>query len=372
MALKGVRVIELAGLAPGPFCGMILSDFGASVTKIDRTLNNRLDCLGQGKTTLPLNLKSPKAQTILRKLVTKSDVIIEPFRPGVMEKLGLGPDVLLKDNPALIYARLSGFGQTGPLSERAGHDINYLAVSGVLSLLGEKESKPKPPVNLLADFAGGGLLCAFGICVALLERSRSGKGQVVDHSMTEGAAYVASWLMRSRELPIWGNVRGDNMLDGGAFFYDTYETKDHKYMSVGAIEPQFFKQFVDGLGLEDISQFGDNDAAKAKVTEIFRTKTQKEWTDIFEDIDACVFPVVEWKDAKFHRQNSSRKSFVDSVGSVIPTPAPVLSRTPGKSGVLKEETNKETIESLLEEIGVSRDEIKELCSEGALNLESKL
>lgn len=262
-------------------------------------------------------------------------------------------------------------GQTGPLSERAGHDINYLAVSGVLSFLGEKESKPKPPVNLLADFAGGGLLCAFGICVALLERSRSGKGQVIDHSMTEGAAYVASWLMRSHELPIWGNVRGDNILDGGSFFYDTYETKDKKFMSVGAIEPQFFKEFINALEL-DIDQFGENDAAKVKVAEKFRTKTQREWTKIFEDIDACVFPVVDWKEAKFHRQNQSRESFVKDTKNVIPKPAPVLSRTPAKSSVLKEKAKEESLEDLLKEIGLKEDEIKNLCAEGALLLDSKL
>lgn len=262
-------------------------------------------------------------------------------------------------------------GQSGPLAARAGHDINYLAVSGVLSLLGEKEAKPKPPVNLLADFAGGGLLCAFGICVALLERSRSGKGQVIDHSMTEGAAYVASWLMRSRELPIWGNKRGGNMLDGGAFFYDTYETKDKKFMSVGAIEPQFYQKFINGMGL-DIDQFDDNDAAKVKVSEMFKTKTQMEWTEIFEDIDACVFPVVEWDEAKLHRQNRSRESFVNGTKNVVPIPAPILSRTPAKSSVLKEESSEESVEKLLEEIGLRKDEIKELCNEGALLLESKL
>lgn len=262
-------------------------------------------------------------------------------------------------------------GQTGPLSARAGHDINYLAVSGVLSFLGQKESKPTPPVNLLADFAGGGLLCAFGICAALLERSRSGKGQVIDHSMTEGAAYVASWLMRSRELPIWGSVRGDNMLDGGSFFYGTYETKDKKFMSVGAIEPQFFNEFINGLGL-DISQFGENETAKVRVAEKFKTKTQQEWTEIFEDIDACVFPVVEWEDAKFHRQNRSRESFVQDTKSCIPTPAPILSRTPAKSSVLKEQAVEESVESLLKEIGVQKDEIEELCNDGVLLLESKL
>lgn len=288
-----------------------------------------------------------------------------------MEKLGLGPDVLLKDNPRLIYARLTGFGQTGPISQRAGHDINYLAVSGVLSMLGRKETNPTPPVNLIADFAGGGLLCAFGICTALLERSRSGKGQVIDHSMTEGAAYVASWLMRSRELPIWGNERGDNMLDGGAFFYDTYETKDKKFMSVGAIEPQFFQEFANGLGL-DINQFGENDTAKVKVAEKFKTKTQQEWIDIFEDTDACVFPVVEWSDAQNHRQNRSRGSFVQDTASCIPVPAPILSRTPATSSVLKKQTVEESVESLLNEIGVGKDEINELCSEGALLLGSKL
>ncbi len=242
----------------------------------------------------------------------------------------------------------------------------------MLSLLGEKESKPKPPINLLADFAGGGLLCAFGICTALLERHRSGQGQVIDHSMTEGASYVASWLMRSRDLPIWGKERGDNVLDGGSFFYDTYETKDNKFMSVGAIEPQFYKLFIDGLGLQDVDQFDDNEAAKRKVAEKFKTKTQKEWTEIFEDTDACVFPVVEWDDAKYHRQNRSRESFVNDPKNVVPKPAPLLSRTPATSSVLKGQPNEDSVENLLKEIGVQRDEIRELCNEGVLLMESKL
>lgn len=338
-----------------------------------------MDVLQDGKQTLALNIKNPNAQQIVRKLCQKSDVLIDPYRPGVLEKLGLGPDILLKDNPRLIYARLTGFGQTGPLASRAGHDINYVAVSGILSLLGRKNQPPTPPVNILADMAGGGLLCAFGICTALLERTKSNRGQVIDSSMTEGAAYVASWLTRSQDLFVWGNERGCNVLDSNAFYYDTYKTKDGKYMSVGALEPQFFSEFIKGLGLDNVvDQSSDNDIAKEKVTNAFRTKTQEEWTKIFENIDACVFPVVDWKLASEHPQNKYRKSFVDKTltnETVVPVPAPVLQRTPAISATQKfKKWSRSDIEGLLSGIGIDKEEIHRLEKEGALSLpvQSKL
>lgn len=331
--------------------------------------DNPSDVLSTGKRTIALNLKHAKAKTVIRHLCSSSDVLIEPYRPGVMEKLGLGPAVLQADNPRLIYARLTGFGQSGPLAARAGHDINYVGMSGILSLLGRKDENPTPPVNLLADMAGGGLLCAFGICTALLERHRSGRGQIVDSSMTEGAAYVASWLTRSQHLPIWGKPRGENIIDSNAFFYDTYETKDGRYMSVGALELQFYEAFVKGIGLPDLQQYGDDNAnAKELVKQRFKTKTQAEWTQVFEDIDACVFPVLDWQTAHQHPHNIERETFLNPqiYDGVVPSPAPKLNRTPAVSSVMNK-TPAGAVEVLLD-AGYDEKTIRELADEGALIL----
>lgn len=294
-----------------------------------------------------------------------------------MEKLGLGPDVLMKDNPKLIYARLTGFGADGRgiYANRAGHDINYIATSGVLSMFGRKNEKPYAPVNFAADFAGGGLLCAFGICVALLERNRSGLGQIVDNAMVDGSAYVASWLFRSRELPVWGNPRGENALDGGAHFYETYETKDDKFMAVGALEPQFYDKLLKGLKLTDdqVPQFANFDENKKIFTETFRQKTQAEWSEIFDGIDACVTPVVEWNEANNHPHNKERNVFTSIDGVNVPNPAPKLSRTPGKTqfGVKSGLDSFETAEEILSEIGIEKREMEEMCENGVLMVERK-
>ncbi|XP_055693048.1 alpha-methylacyl-CoA racemase [Lutzomyia longipalpis] len=361
MALKGVRVLELAGLAPAPFCGMILSDFGATVTRIDKAPQNFLDTLKDGKRNIAINLKHEEGRNIVRKLCRVSDVLIEPYRPGIMEKLGLGPEILMSENPRLIYARLTGFGQNGALAQRAGHDINYLAISGILSFLGRKHEKPTPPVNLLADFAGGGLLCAFGILAALLARQNTGRGQIVDSSMVEGAAYVSSFLTRSQSLPIWGRNRGENTLDTGCFFYDTYETKDNKFMSVGCLEEQFFQTMLKTLGIEgQLTQFDDNEKGRKMLEGIFRTKTQKEWSDLFESTDSCVYPVLHWTDAPHHLHNKERNVFYNS-NAMIPNPAPKLSETPAVSSVAKKEKDQwENIQEILSEIDYNAEKIKEL------------
>lgn len=249
-----------------------------------------------------------------------------------MESLGLGPKTLLSENPKLIYARLSGFGQNGSLSRRAGHDINYVALSGLLSLLGRSDEKPFAPINTLADFAGGGLTCAFGIVMALFERTQSGKGQVVDCSMVEGAAYLGSWLYRSQKYPIWGRPRGMNFLDGGLHCYEVYETKDGKYMSVGALEPKFYYNLLTGLGLpSDIPQFTDVEENKKVFAGKFLEKTQKEWCEIFDQVDACVAPVLSLEEASKHEHNVGSKTFVRSGDGFVPGPAPKMSRTPGES-----------------------------------------
>uniref|UniRef100_A0A1B0DNP1 Uncharacterized protein n=1 Tax=Phlebotomus papatasi TaxID=29031 RepID=A0A1B0DNP1_PHLPP len=367
MALKGVKVLELAGLAPAPFCGMILSDFGATVTRIDKIPQNNLDVLKDGKRNIALNLKHEEGRNVVRDLCKRSDVLIEPYRPGIMEKLGLGPDVLMKDNPRLVYARLTGFGQNGPLAQRAGHDINYLAISGILSFLGRKDEKPTAPVNLLADFAGGGLLCAFGILAALLARQNTGRGQVVDAAMVEGAAYVGSFLTRSQSLPIWGRDRGENMLDTGSFFYDTYETKDGKFMSVGCLEPQFFDTMIQTLGLEgQLTQFDDNAKGKKILEETFRQKTQSEWSEIFEKTDSCVFPVLHWTEASAHSHNKFREVFVN-VKDVIPNPSPKLSDTPASCSVLKRTKDEwENIQEILGEINYDPQKIRKLIENGVI------
>lgn len=372
MPLKGIRVIEMGGLAPAPFCGMVLGDFGANVIRVDRVDGGSPpDCLSNGKKSLALNVKHPKGVTILRRLCKNSDVLIEPYRKGVMEKLGLGPKVLLEDNPKLIYARLTGFGQHGKYSNMAGHDINYVATSGLLSLFGRKGEKPTVPLNIVADFGGGGMLCAFGIVLALMERSKSGLGQVVDNNMVEGAAYLGSWLYRSQTEPYWGNPRGENMLDSGAPFYDTYETKDGKYMAVGALEPQFYSQFLQGLGLseEDVPQLSNFEEHKELFSKIFKEKTQKEWCEVYDGTDACVTPVLSLLEAPKHPHNEERHSFVTTADTLIPAPAaaPGLSRTPPltKATEPKPDLGQHTAEILLEN-KYTAQEIKQLEAENVI------
>ncbi|KAK6622676.1 hypothetical protein RUM43_008518 [Polyplax serrata] len=370
MPLKGIKVLELAGLAPAPFCGAILADFGASVIKIDRvSSSSEADCMTNGKKSLALNLKDNRGRDIFLRLSSKADVLIEPFRRGVMENLGLGPEVLTKLYPKLIYARLTGFGQTGPYSDMAGHDINFLSLSGVLSFLGRAEEKPVPPVNLLADFGGGGLTCALGIVLALLERSNSGKGQVIDCSMVEGAAYLSSWLFRSQNLPIWGQKRGQNVLDTGTHFYETYETADGRFVSVGALESQFYDILVQKLKLPELeSQWSDFESKKKVLAKVFKTKTRDEWCEIFDFTDACVTPVLDVTEVTEHAHNKERETFIKlGQGVVAPKPAPRLSRTTGISKAnLPAVENGEHSEEILREIGYSSFEIHEFEKEGVI------
>ncbi|XP_054714306.1 alpha-methylacyl-CoA racemase-like isoform X2 [Uloborus diversus] len=297
-----------------------------------------------------------------------ADVLLEPFRPGVMEKFEMGPTELCKKNPRLIYARLTGFGQNGPFSKMAGHDINYIAISGVLSTLGRSSDTPYHPINLLGDFAGGGLMCALGICLALLERQNSGKGQIIDANMVEGAAYVSSWLWTTRKpdfpVPLWVNSRGKNILDGGYHFYRTYKTKDDKYMAVGALEPQFYSALIKGLKLDEAeySQFSDPEICQKKFAEIFASKTQAEWCEIFNYTDACVTPVVPLENAQDHEHNSANKSFVNDGNAHFPISAPRLSRTPGQIDLKEPLVGEHTIEILQEE-GFKESEIEALLKE---------
>ncbi|XP_011505838.1 PREDICTED: alpha-methylacyl-CoA racemase [Ceratosolen solmsi marchali] len=364
MSLRGIKVIELAGLAPVPFCGMLLADFGATVIRIDKFDEPSLDCLGNGKRSIALNLKSEKGAKIFERLCDESDVILDPYRSGVMEKLKLGPESLMSRNRKLIYARLTGFGQTGPYAKMAGHDINYLSLSGLLSKFGRCDEKPTPPLNFAADFGGGGLICAFGIMLALHERHTSQKGQIIDASMVEGTAYLGSWFYKSQNISmLWDQRRGKNLLDTGRPFYDTYETKDKRYMAVGALEPKFYAAFLNKLELseDEFSQFDNFEKSRAKFEEIFKTKTQDEWCKIFDGSDACVTPVLNFDNVASHKHNSSQKSFtLGKDNLVVPNPAPRLSRTPGVSCATQTPNiipGEHTIE-ILTEHNFTPDEIK--------------
>ncbi len=370
-ALQGIRVVEMAGLAPAPYCGLILADFGADVIRVDRVGAGSMDLLARGKRSVAVNLKSPDGVATVLRLAERADVLLEPFRPGVMERLGLGPDVACGRNPRLVYARLTGFGQDGPYAAMAGHDINYIAISGALSLLGRKDEKPLPPVNLLGDFAGGGMLCALGICLALLERAHSGHGQVVDAAMVDGAAYLATFIYKFRNGGMWRDERGTNMLDTGAPFYDTYRTKDGRYVSVGAIEPQFYAALLRGLGLDAATMPDQMDqsawrATGARFAEIFAGKTRDEWCAVFDGTDACVAPVLGLGEAGDHPHNQARGLLIaDHKGKLEPAPAPRLSRTPGDGTRPLPVVGEHTC-AVLTEFGFSTDEIMRLESAGVV------
>ncbi|XP_075992512.1 alpha-methylacyl-CoA racemase isoform X2 [Anticarsia gemmatalis] len=369
MALKGIKVVEMMGLAPGPLCGTILADFGATVTVVQKMEPNPFDVMSNGKRMISVNLKSKEGVDVVKNLCASSDVLIDTFRPGVMEKLGLGPEILMKKNSRLVYARLTGYGQSGFYRNKAGHDINYVAMSGILSMLSKDKQPPQPPVNLLSDFAGGGVLCALGIILALFERTSSGKGQIVDSSMTEGAAYVGTWLFKSKKLPIWSGEPGTNAIDGGLACYTTYKTKDGKFMAVGALEPQFYTNFLKGLELseDEYPQMGDTDSCKTKFQEIFLSKTQEEWCNIFDKIDACVTPVLDMDLVDKHKYRASDESFYRNENLVIPEPAPKLSRTPGVSTGNKSSPapGQHTIE-VLKEIGYTKHSIEQLIKNGSV------
>ncbi|XP_031299646.2 alpha-methylacyl-CoA racemase [Camelus dromedarius] len=368
MALRGVSVLELAGLAPAPFCGMVLADFGAQVVRVDRP-RVRVDpsTLARGKRSLVVDLKQPRGAAVLRRLCARADVVLEPFRHGVMEKLQLGPEILQRENPKLIYARLSGFGQSGRFSRVAGHDINYLALSGVLSKIGRSGENPYAPLNLLADFAGGGLICALGIMLALFERTHSGRGQIIDASMVEGTAYLGSFLWKS--LGLWSQPRGQNLLDGGAPFYATYRTADGGFMAVGAIEPQFYELLIKGLGLKPDElphQMSTTDwpEMKKKFADVFAKKTKAEWCQIFDGTDACVTPVLTFEEVTHHGHNQDRGSFItDREQGVIPRPAPLLSNTPAIPSSKRDPFVGEHTEEVLQEFGFSEEEINQLKSD---------
>jgi len=333
--LQGIRVVEFAGIGPGPFCAMLLSDMGAEVVRIDRKGGrspHKADVGMRGRRAVAFDLKKPQAVEAALKLIAKADALIEGFRPGVMERLGLGPDVCLARNPRLVYGRMTGWGQTGPLAEAAGHDINYIALSGALHGIGHRNGKPVPPLNLVGDFGGGALYLAFGLACGLLEAKRSGKGQVVDAAMTDGAASLMAMFYGMHAMGIWRDERGVNLLDSGAHFYDTYETRDGKYVALGSIEPQFYKELLEKTGIADPAFAAQMDrdswpALKDKLAAAIKTKTRDEWDAIMLGSDVCYAPVLSLAEAPKHPHNAARKTFVEVDGVVQPAPAPRFSRT---------------------------------------------
>ena len=377
--LSGVKVIEIQGIGPGPFCGMLLADMGAEVLRIDRAQAVRggdpaqppLDTLARGRRSVGVDLKSPDGVETVLRLVEQADAFIEGFRPGVTERLGIGPDECLARNPRLVYGRMTGWGQDGPYSPTAGHDINYIALAGALDPIGRAGEKPVPPLNLVGDFGGGGLILAYGIVCALLEAKTSGKGQVIDAAMVDGAAVLTTFIYGLRAMGFWQDERGTNLLDTGAHFYDTYETADGKYVSIGSIEPQFYAELLrlTGLDKEDLpgqmdrSQWGP---MKERLEALFRTKTRDEWDAILESSpDVCYAPVLSMAEAPDHPHNKQRGTFVEVGGVVQPAPAPRLSRTPGAVSRPPAHPGQHTDEALAD-WGFAADEIAKLRETGAI------
>lgn len=336
--LNGVKVIELQGIGPGPFCGMMLADMGAEIIRIDRAGSvgraaNNNDILARGRKSIAVDLKNPAGVEVVLKLVEDADVLIEGFRPGVTERLGLGPDDCLARNEKLIYGRMTGWGQTGSMAPVAGHDINYISLSGALHAIGNKDERPVPPLNLVGDFGGGGMLLAFGIASALHERNQSGKGQVIDAAMTEGSGLLMNAIFGLMNGGSWSQSRGENFLDGGAHFYNTYETSDGKHVSIGSIEPQFYSILLEksGLGADQaLPSQHDKDnwpVMQEKLRALFKQKTRDEWDEIMLGTDICYAPILNFEEARSHPHNVERGSFVERNGIHQAAPAPRFSRT---------------------------------------------
>lgn len=377
-ALDGLRVIELAGLGPAPFCGMLLADYGADVVRVERPRVRADDDLAsvaaglnqRGRRSIVVDLKSPDGATVLGDMIAAADALIEGFRPGVMERLGLGPDECLDRNPSLVYGRVTGWGQNGPYAHAPGHDINYVALSGALEPIGEAGRGPVVPLNLLGDFAGGGMLLALGVAVALVEAARSGQGQVVDAAMVDGAALLTTLLHERRAAGEWVDRRGANVADGGAPFYSVYETADGKYVSVGAIEPQFYRSLLELTGLQaaDLPPQGDSSswpATKERLAAIFRQRTRDEWCEVLDGTDACFAPVLSPGEAPKHRHNAARETFTDVDGVLQPAPAPRFSRTPARIRHAAPRRGEHT-EQVLAQFGFSAARIEHLREAGAI------
>jgi alpha-methylacyl-CoA racemase len=340
--LSGIKIVEMAGIGPGPFCAMLLGDLGAEIVSIDRPgggdkaglpFTPQFDFFSRNKLRISLDLKSAEGCATALKLIDAADILIEGFRPGVMEKLGLGPEAVHARNPRLVYGRMTGWGQTGPLAHTAGHDINYVALSGILSTIGPKDSPPTIPLNMVGDFGGGSLYLALGVLAAYIEAAHSGKGQVVDAAIVDGVASLGTMLFALRGIGNWPGGRGENMLDGGAPFYSVYETKDGGYVAIGPLEGKFYAEFIARLGLDPARVSNRSDRKnwpelRTVLTEHFKTKTRDEWTAIMQGSDACFAPILSLEEAPQDPHNAARETFVVRHGATQPAPAPRFSRTP--------------------------------------------
>jgi alpha-methylacyl-CoA racemase len=376
--LTGVRIIELAGLGPGPFCGMMLADHGADVIRIDRmrsdpgiTGDASLDFLNRSRTAISIDLKNEHGVALVLRLCKSADGLIEGYRPGVMERLGLGPAAILAANPRLVYGRMTGWGQYGPHAHLAGHDIDYIALSGALHACGRSGEKPLPPLNLVGDFGGGGMMLAFAMLAGILHARQTGVGQVVDCAMTDGSALLMSMIYSMRASGHWLDTRGGNMLDSGAHFYDTYETAEGRFVAIGSIEPQFYRRLLELIGLADDEDFGAQfdrsrwPRLRTKLAALFRTKTRDEWCRILQDTDACFAPVLSMGEAPGHPHNVARQTFIDVQGAVQPAPAPRYSATP--AGIPKPmNKSAEGTAELLASIGYSATEVAQLRTAGVV------
>ena len=377
--LKGIKVVEFAALGPAPMGAMLLADLGAEVLRIERktSVNGRptadlfdpkIDILNRSRRVVALDMKKPEAIETALRLIEQADVLIEGFRPGVMERLGVGPDVCLARNPKLVYGRMTGWGQNGTLAHAAGHDINYLSLSGALHAIGEKGGKPVAPLNLVADCGGGAMLLAMGVLAGVISARNTGHGQVVDAAMTDGAAVLMSMMYTLKAMGQWTQERGSNLLDGGAHFYDTYQCSDGKWLSVGAIEPQFYALLLEKTGIDDPAFKAQWDrsqwpALKEKLAAVLATRTRTEWCAIFEGTDACVAPVLDMDEAPAHPHNQSRGTFIDVAGVTQPAPAPRFSGTPAGQPT---PPDPEGDAQVLTAWGFSADELAGLRAQGAL------
>ncbi len=376
--LQGVTIVELAGIGPGPFCGMMLSDMGADVIRIDRASAVRdqrpdrppPDVLARGRRSIAVDLKNADGVETVLRLIGQADGLIEGFRPGVTERLGLGPDICLERNPKLVYGRMTGWGQDGPYAQAAGHDINYIALAGALEPLGRKGQPPTPPINLIGDFGGGGMLLAFGMVCAMLEARGSGHGQVVDAAMVDGSAVLINFIWGLKAAGMWGPERGTNLLDTGAPFYDVYECADGNYVSIGSLEPQFYAELKRLADLDE-EMFGDqNNPArwpemKSQIAEVFKTKTRSEWCEIMEHTDVCFAPVLSMEEATEHPHNVARKTFIDNAGMTQAGPAPRFSRTEAEVAGPAAHAGEHT-EQVLADFGFEPDDIAALRHSGAV------
>jgi alpha-methylacyl-CoA racemase len=371
--LHGTRVVELAGIGPGPYACMLLADLGAEVLRVDRPGGGGLslssyDVLDRGRRSVAVDLKSPAGAGVVLRLVESADVLVEGFRPGVAERLGVGPDACAARNPGLVYARMTGWGQEGPLADRAGHDIDYTALTGALHSVGEPGRKPVPPLNLVADFGGGSLFLVTGVLAALVERARSGRGQVVDAAMVDGVTSLMSLFYGLRAAGVWSDERGVNLLDGGAPFYDTYLCADGRYVAVGALEPQFWAALVDTLGLHDLPAQHEQTRwpeLRQRLAETFATRSRDAWAELFAGVDACVAPVLTLGEAAEHPHLVARGSVVERDGVLQPAAAPRFSRTPSAAGASPRQPGADT-RSALGDWGFAADELADLLAAGAV------